>query len=519
MPTHHESPLSPEGAGGASSQHSPAQPAGNAGFHTLADVAPTMIWVCAPDRRRSWVNQHLLCFTGRSLAEECGDGWIDGLHAEDRAECLEAFSEAFERRQAFELEYRLRNADGEYRWIADSGAPHYGPAGEFLGYVGAWVDRTPQRFAQRQAAEARELAEQANRSRCGFLSSASHDLRQPLAALSLYVEVLKSRRNPDTAELVANIASCLGDLSERITDLLDLGKLEAGLVSPRPSDFPVGELLAALQAGHADQARQKGLALRLRSTSAIAFSDHARLRRLLDKLLANAIRFTTQGGVLLACRRRQGRLWLEIRDTGCGIPDERRQLIEEEFLHPDDGRKGGGGGLGLAIVARTAQVLGLSLRVASHPGRGSLFAIELPAGRAHSTVGEAARRPPSRHIRIALVDDNREVLQALVFVLRDAGYEVVGRPGAKALLEALGQEAPDVVISDYRLSGPENGFGVIQAVRQAFGADLPALLITGNTDPQLIRSMAEQGIAVHFKPLQIDALQAFIAEATERRAL
>jgi CheY-like chemotaxis protein/anti-sigma regulatory factor (Ser/Thr protein kinase) len=290
------------------------------------------------------------------------------------------------------------------------------------------------------------------------------------------------------------------------------------VVTPRLSDFSVDELLSTLVSVHSAEAGLKGLRLRSRSTGAVARTDQTVLRRILGNLVDNAIRYTDKGGILLAFRRHQGKQWVEVWDTGIGIAEDKTELIFEEFRQLGDNSRNRGSGLGLAIVAKTASLLGLQVRLRSRPGHGSRFAVELPPGRALVPPGAAPARLAARSLRIGLVEDNADVVRALILALEDAGHEVLAATTGRELLEHLGDRGPDIVISDYRLAATETGFDVIETARKVFGDELPALLVTGDTDRALIRSMADRGIAVHYKPMQIQALLAFIREATERRS-
>jgi CheY-like chemotaxis protein len=233
--------------------------------------------------------------------------------------------------------------------------------------------------------------------------------------------------------------------------------------------------------------------------------------------VSNAIRYTNRGGVLISCRRHQNRHWIEIWDTGIGIAQESMDFIFEEFSQLSDDARNRGSGLGLAIVAKTAELLGLRIRVRSRPGRGSMFAIELPATPVIGLAEPAAKAWSRESLKVALVEDNASVRQSLTMALESLGHAVLPAKSGTELLMALEQLAPDVIISDYRLPKGETGFQVIEAARAVFGQELPAILITGDTDPALIRSMADRGIAVHYKPLRIDELQVSIFEAVANR--
>jgi PAS domain S-box-containing protein len=375
-------------------------------------------------------------------------------------------------------------------------------------------DITDQRRAEIALRAAVTEAERANGAKSRFLAATSHDLRQPLSALSLYVGTLASSRGPVDGAVVANMRNCVESLSELLGDLLDLSRLDAGIVKPEISDFRLDALFANIMSSQAPDARQKGLALRLVASNFVARCDAMLLQRIVENFVANAIRYTGRGGVLIGCRRRQGKRWIEVWDTGIGIPDDKTGEIFEEFrqLANPERNRAKGSGLGLAIVARTASLLGLQIRVCSTVGRGSMFAVEVPRGELAPTVVRSAYT--HRPLRVALIEDNVHVAAALAYALRDAGHEVVAAASCAEALTSLGAAAPDIVVSDYRLAGGMTGFDAIARIKATFGDELPAFVITGDTDPALIAKMASKGIHVLHKPIDIDILRAQIAELT-----
>jgi len=470
------------------------------------------------------------CYFGAAYFEMLGyapdalaltrDAWVRLVHPDDGHTVTATHQDCIENRlQDFQMEYRIKAKDGSWKWMLRRGkVDHRDFHGRALRMVGTDLDVTARNATDSELLAAKALAERANDAKSRFLAAASHDLRQPLAAMGMYVEVLKAKAPASDSTLLSNMSNCVSSLSELLTDLLDISKLDAGVVVPEVSNFSVADLLDKLVAVHAPQAVAKGLKLRCVSSSLNARTDPVLLRRILSNFIANAIRYTLHGGVLVGCRRRQGKYWIEVRDTGIGIAADKTSEIFEEFkqLERDERSRGqgngaGGSGLGLAIVAKSSALLGLQVRVQSRVGRGSLFAIELPLGVASSTIERREiRRTP---LRIALVDDNAIVLDALGSALASKGHRVVASATSEGLLALLDGRAPDVVVSDYRLANGATGYGVIAAVREKFGAHLPALLITGDTDPRLLRSMALQGIAVQHKPLDFKALQIGISRA------
>jgi len=481
-------------------------------YRTLIEWSPEPIAVIR-NTRFAYLNPAAVKLLGASSPQDLlGTPVLQSIHPDGRQIALARMKFILEHGYTPKIEQRYLKLDGTVVDVeVQSVTINYdGAEADYL----ALHDITERKRNEVALALAKSEADQANRSKSKFLAAASHDLRQPLFALSLFVGVLKKQASPDNAELVHSIQGCVDSLSELLNDLLDVSKLEAGIVTPRPTDFAVDDMLGKLVNFHSMEARNKGLRLGWRRSGLMARCDEPLLSRIVGNFIANAVRFTDKGGALIACRRRAGRQWIEVWDTGIGIPEDKIEFIFEPFSQLDDARTPGSG-LGLAIVAKAATLLGLQVRLRSRPGRGSMFAIELPVGRMIEAAQDPAPGPAMRALRIGLVEDDRSVLQALTLALEDSGHELVTATTGRGLLEGLAQRAPDIIISDYRLAGAETGFDVIQLAREIFGTELPALIITGDTDPALMRSMVARGIAVHHKPLQFDKLQSFILNATQ----
>jgi CheY-like chemotaxis protein len=254
--------------------------------------------------------------------------------------------------------------------------------------------------------------------------------------------------------------------------------------------------------------------LRCVPTGLAARTDPVLFQRIVGNFIDNALRYSRRGGVVVGCRRRQGKTYIEVWDSGIGIPVDKIKEIFEEFRQLGDEARNSGSGLGLAIAAKTAALLGLDIQVRSWPGKGSVFAVEIPAGQARTLD---ASRPPSavyRAKRIALVEDNNLVREALLTAMREAGHEVVAAASRDAILGALGTLAPDVLVTDYRLPQGITGFDVISALKDKFGEALPAIVISGDTDPALLRQMNQRGIIVLHKPIDLEELQSYLEDLT-----
>jgi PAS domain S-box-containing protein len=382
--------------------------------------------------------------------------------------------------------------------------------------VGIIHDISRRKLAEAEMRAAKAEAEKANRAKSSFLAAASHDLRQPLSALSLYIGVLKNRPHPENINLVSRIQACCDGLTGMLSNLLDVSKLDAGGIMPRKTDFRVQGILSSQVAVHAGEAAIKGLRIHFRPCGAlVTHTDQQLLTRMVGNLIVNAIRYTEKGGILVACRPHAGKRWIEVWDTGVGIPEDKTEMIFQEFTQLENGARTLGSGLGLAIVAKTAALLGLQIRLCSKIGQGSMFAIEVPPGRANPPD---VFRSIVKSLRIGLVEGNVELREAIVMALEAIGHEVVAASSGQSLFQQLGDRAPNIIISDYRLGDGETGLDVIDAARRSFNAHLPAIVMTSGADQEPIRSMGDRGILVAFKPFHIATFEMLFAQIYDRRA-
>ena len=368
-------------------------------------------------------------------------------------------------------------------------------------------------------AQAKAEAEAANAAKSRFLAAASHDLRQPLHALGMFAGELASREHaPASQALVARIGQSVRALEGMFSELLDISRLDARKVAVTLRHFPVQEMFDRIATDFLPLAQEKGLRLRFRPTRQWCESDLLHLERILRNLVSNAIRYTTRGGVLVACRVRGRRLWLEVRDTGTGLAEnERERIFEEYYQVGNPGRdRDKGLGLGLSIVKRLADLLGERLVVKSTPGRGSLFAVRTQPAPAAARDKASTSRPLSflqdRYL-IALVEDDRLVRVAMEGLLTGRGLAVAAGAIYAEVCDALRKKgrAPDLVIADYRLHGEESGVDVARRLRRDYGQDLPVLLLTGESAPGGILDAVAEDFPVLRKPVLPERLFAEIA--------
>jgi signal transduction histidine kinase/ActR/RegA family two-component response regulator len=334
----------------------------------------------------------------------------------------------------------------------------------------------------------RQLAA-ANAAKSRFIAVASHDLRQPLHALGLFVEQLRSRKKAaERNQLLSQIDLALSAMNELFHELLDLSKLEAGIVTPNVADFPIARLLARAESTFRPVALQKGLSFRLRYHRAWVRSDFVLLERIIQNLVSNALRYTESGSVLVGCRRRCHQLRIEVWDSGPGIPEHQRANIFGEFyrLTTPQHSESGGLGLGLAIVDRLCSLLAHPIKLKSRLGKGSCFAVTVPLGASQDvTVSPLSIEHPENVFygkHAVIIDDDPLVLHGTGGLLQSWGCVVSTAHSEADLLEQLKVAAGriDFIICDYNLAGGSSGFEVVARLRGIFGTTIPALIVSGD---------------------------------------
>jgi len=374
----------------------------------------------------------------------------------------------------------------------------------------------------------KELAEQASREKSQFLASASHDLRQPVHALGLFVGALRGVGMPEEGlRLIDQLDASLTGLDNLFRALLDISRLDAGVVEVRRQVFPLQPLLQRVVQDYAALASQKLIGLVLHPTSLAADSDPVLVERILRNLVENAVRYTDHGRVVVGCRRGSRNVHLQVWDTGRGIAEHERHSIFREFYQirgPGDEQRSGLG-LGLAIVRRLTHALDSPLTIRSTPGRGSCFSLALPRGLSlpeERMVATPPAAPPAALRRgfIVIIDDETAIQSAMVSLLTNWGHRVVAASSGQALIGALADclERPDLIISDYRLSHPETGIDAISLLRAEYNADIPAMLITGETRPEELQAAHRSGFLVLHKPVPNSQLRAAIGNLLRQEA-
>jgi signal transduction histidine kinase/CheY-like chemotaxis protein len=369
---------------------------------------------------------------------------------------------------------------------------------------------------------ARQDADQANTSKTRFLASASHDLRQPTHALSLLAGVLSNRSLDDKSKAIANdIHSASQSLQSLMSGLLDISKLDAGLMEPKIETVDLHWLVSRVCSEFETDCKNKGLRLILTSTSRIATtrSDPQLIERILSNLISNAVKYTDEGRVEVILEEVNNNWKVSIKDTGCGIKQEEQKRIFEEFyqIGNDHRDRSNGLGLGLAIVKRLSDVLEVNLAFESELDKGSTFWFSLPKVDDKTKSRQGFNQVNVlTGLHILCVDDEADIRSALTLTFEVLGcsYDLV--EDTRAATEAAKHKKPDIVLADFRLRGDDNGIKTINAIREIY-PDIPALLVTGDTSPERLKHASKVGIEMLFKPLTMEKLAQSIGEAVAKQ--
>jgi PAS domain S-box len=394
-------------------------------------------------------------------------------------------------------------------------------------FTGIVRDISERKKIEGELRAAKEDAEQTRVAQSKFLAVVSHDLRQPVQALTLFTSALASKiAGAPASALVEDIRGSVDALHMLLDALLDVSSLDAGIIVPHETAFSLSTLFDRLVAEFEPQARQKDVGLSAVRSSAVIRTDPTLLYRILHNFLSNAVRYTGQGRILLGCRRQGRKLRIEVIDTGVGIPAGLQQDIYREFFqinNPERDRTQGLG-LGLAIVQRLSRLLHCPVTLRSQEGRGAAFGVEVPLISFNKTANVIPLRrtkavlPTSGEGIVFIIDDESSVLKGLRLVIEGWGYTVLT---ARTELEAVNlmngcKQAPDIIIADYRLRGICNGAEVVAHIRQTFGEQIPCILITGDTAPERIREAAKYGFTLLHKPVDPSELLPAIIEGMEQ---
>jgi len=487
-------------------------------FRGIVEKSPVMIYRADQAGQLDFFNQTWLDFRGRPAGLEAGDGWLAGIHPDDLGRRQDGFRRAFERREPFEMVYRLIHAGGDYRWITDRAAPYHDGRGTFLGYLGSCLDIT-----DRIEMEAR--LEQQSQHKSRLMSALSHDARTPLNAVVLSAKLLESQAkdqdDPEVQECLTTIRNSVRNVLDLLSDLLDLSRIDAGATLAETSRFQLRNTLAECLSSIEPQARVKGLDVRLEAgemDGARIDTDRAKLKQILSNLLSNSLRYTESGHIRLFATQVDSTLRIGVEDTGVGIAAADHRRIFDEFAvleHPNRARTEGTG-LGLAICRRLANLLHGEIQLDSEPGRGSTFTLALPASvvAAESAPAEPDKPAPSRDFTgpILIAEDHADSRKTLAKVLRRMGYRVLEAGDGLEVLELVRLEIPMVVLMDVNMPELDGVETTLALRRDPATRDVPIFALTGDVSLLNQQRIGDAGVDGYLeKPVTWEKLETALA--------
>jgi signal transduction histidine kinase len=371
-----------------------------------------------------------------------------------------------------------------------------------------------------QLKQQKEEAERANKAKSKFLAAASHDLRQPLYALGLFTSVLdETIKFPKVKRVVEQINASVTALTNLFDKLLDISQLDAGVVIVKKQNFALSDIFDKLTKEFSREAQENNIELIWPSEYPAVYSEPDLLERILRNYLSNAIKYTCEGAVEVICEARNGKVYIQISDTGIGMTKETLEEIYEEFYqvsNPERDRQKGLG-LGLSIIKRTADLLDHEISVTSEIGKGSIFSIVVTQAvmmsKANIEVSDLSEQIQPTNKLVLIIDDEESIREGLTCMLELWGYQVIAAVDTAVAMHQLQEnnKSPDVIISDYRLKENRTGIDAIKALHEKYGKDIPALLITGDMMQERLIEIKDSGLPVLFKPVPAMKLRSFLS--------
>ncbi len=499
-------------------------------FRLLADAMPQLAWAAHADGAIYWYNKRWYEYTGTTPEQMLGWGWQSVHDPKSLPAVMELWTASLLTGQPFDMTFPLRGADGVFRPFLTRAMPFRNAQGKVVQWFGANTEITAQKELEAALLQAKQDAERANRSKSKFLAAASHDLRQPVQSLVLLLSLIERQvaSLPKAIETTKMMKQALGGLNGLLTAILDISRLDAGVVEASIEKVDLGALLIRLYGEYVANAENRGLELRFVPHDLHALADPTLIERALRNLIENALRYTPSGGVLIGLRRRGKSVRIDVIDTGIGVPDEKRDEIFDEFTQLNNpGRDLGQGlGLGLAIVSRLVALMNGRIEVRSRLGRGSRFSLTLPAVEPDEPGDAKQEHPGDPRGQVLIVEDNAILRHVLENIVREWGCGTLSAAsGEEALALASGNDWRfDAVVSDYRLGAGLNGVEAAREIARRSGRAFPTLILTGDTGKERIAEIAASGFELLHKPVNADELRRKLArllslEATGRKKL
>ncbi|QXE89650.1 response regulator [Geomonas subterranea] len=445
--------------------------------------APVLIWRANTSAECDWFNDSWLSFTGRTMEQEYGNGWAEGVHTEDLQRCVDIWLGAFKKRESFEMEYRLRRHDGEFRWIMDIGRPFKAVDGSFAGYIGYCFDITDRKEAEMALVLARESAEAANRAKSDFLANMSHEIRTPMNSIMGMSQLLAfTELTPEQKEYVEGIMGSSEGLLAIINDILDLSKVEAGKIDLELHNFSIRRSINDVIKSQMSSVLGKGLFLRPEVAEDVPdtlVGDQLRLKQVLFNIVGNAVKFTNEGGVTVSVSLQEERgdvavLKISVTDSGIGITPDAIERIFSPFGQEDSSttRKYGGTGLGLSISSKLIELMGGRIWAESLKNAGSSFHLLIPFRRSDERPDLLA---PARSgmtplwegekLHILLADDQETSRNIMSRLLERFGHTLETAADGEEVLRKWREQRFDVILMDVEMP-TMNGNEAMRQIRE-----------------------------------------------------
>ena len=439
-----------------------------------SDSTAVLMWMADDQMSRDWFNKSWLGFRGRSLGEELGRGWMQGVHREDLERCVGIHTSSFEEREAFAMDYRLLRHDGAYRWVMDTAMPRIGADGAFLGYVGSCLDITERKQLEDQLAEHTRNLRLADRRREDFLARLSHELRNPLAPIANAAAILRRLEGADDRLVMVReiVERQVDKLRRLITDLVDVTRITKGKIVLQRESVDINSLVdSAINELEPEIARRRQFVRVARPFTRLScHGDAQRLSQALAALLRNAVRFSPDGStILISIRVDQDNAVIDVRDPGCGIAPELLLQVFGLFVQGVQSlaREQGGLGVGLTIARRVAELHGGSVDLTSAGANlGSQATLRLPLLVGAVDAGQDGDLSALVGRRVLIIEDNADARDSLRLLIEMAGNQVMTAANAAEGLHIAAAFVPDLVVCDIGLPDVD-GFELVQSLRDS----------------------------------------------------
>jgi PAS domain S-box-containing protein len=449
-------------------------------YQNLANSGLSLIWTSDTDKLCNYFNKQWLKFTGRTIEQELGNGWTEGIHPDDFDFCLATYIAAFEKEESFEMEYRLRHSSGEYRWLLDMGTPNYNSTGEFIGYIGNCFDINNRKLTEAELVKAKENAEESDRLKSAFLANMSHEIRTPMNGILGFSELLKepNLNGEEQQKYIRIIEKSGARMLNIINDIVDISKIEAGLMKIDKKESNINDQIEYIYTFFKPEVETKGLKLSFKTSltakEAIINTDREKLYAIFTNLVKNAIKYTEKGSIELGYIVKNNFLEFYVKDTGIGIPANRQEAIFERFIQADisDLQARQGAGLGLAITKSYIEMQGGKIWVVSEEGIGSCFYFTLPylTDPAADIIDQESvlseKNNKVRKLKILIAEDD-EVSEMLIdSYIKMLGKEILkARTGIDTVEACRNNPDIDLILMDIRM--PEmGGYEATKQIRQ-----------------------------------------------------